>query len=429
MSEVAGFDLDRDTARAWSRFQARLADRIVEMTDEDVLVVDVEVAEDDVDGAAPYVQFAVFGEGTRLRGEVSSNGYLAARYALDDNQADRLVALGWSKPTVLPEDPEGEGSSNFFVDLPAREADRLAVMAVKALREVFAIAHPVFLVAPDLVEDADVSALPQSFAETADEPLATMPECDEQLRDLVDAALRPLFGQPPEKDEDGDIPVPWGSSLVYVRVEQDVPIIQLYSVVVDGVTDTRRAAFEVNVLNRDVRFLKFVLVEDRVIAQIHMPAWPFVPEHLRTMLTGMSRQIDELDEDLVARVGGRQAIEPSDEPADGSTVPQPATSEIASETALTTLLQLEASGPVDPRLAAGVCGFDQALIVRLLHETEGQEIAWRRSRDQALRDGDTDRATACVRELVAWKRTTSLLRRSLRVVVDRSLGREASQGA
>lgn len=213
--------------------------------------------------------------------------------------------------------------------------------------------------------------------------------------------------------------------MVYVRVEEDVPIIQLYSVVADSVTDTRRAAFEVNVLNRDVRFLKFVLVEDRVIAQIHMPAWPFVPEHLRTMLTGMSRQIDELDEDLVARIGGRRALEPSDE----SAVPRRATSEIASDTALTTLLQLEASGPVDPRLAAGVCGFDQALIVRLLHETEGQEIAWRRSRDQALRDGDTDGATACVRELVAWKRTTSLLRRSLRVVVERDLGRGASQGA
>ena len=39
---------------------------------------------------------------------------------------------------------------------------------------------------------------------------------------------------------------------------------------------------------------KFILVEDRVLAQVHLPAWPFVPEHLRSMLTGMSAKIDDI---------------------------------------------------------------------------------------------------------------------------------------
>ena len=438
MSEFAGFDLDHSTARAWSRFQARLADHVAEMTDQDTLVVDAEVADEDVDGAAPYVQFAGFGEGTMVRGEVSSNAYLAARYYLSAEQYAALEALGWHAPTVGSGEPEGEGSANFFLDLPVTEADRLAVMSVKALREVFGVAHPAFLMAGDLARDPVgegddmLPAVPTERPAEVDEPLATMPESDEELRDLVDAALTSLFGATPKKDDDGDIPVPWGSSLVFVRVEQDVPIVQLFSVVVEGVTDLRRAAFEVNVLNRDLRFMKFILVEDRVLAQVHLPAWPFVPEHLRTMLTGMSQRIDEIDEDLVARIGGRRAFEPADEPdAEHTAVSVQESHQVSPETALLTLLQLdaEASGSVDPQLAAGVCGYDQELIVRLLRQTEEQEIAWRKSRDQALLDGGTEEARACDHELVAWERTTSLLRRTLRLVVERALGRDTGHAS
>jgi hypothetical protein len=432
VGELAGFDLDRSTARAWSSFQARLADHIAEMTDQDTLVVDAEVAEKAVDGAAPYVQFAGFGEGTMVRGEVSSNAYLAEQHGLTGGQCGQLEALGWHPPTVAAGEAEGPGSANFFVDLPLEEADRLAVMSVRALREVFGVAHPAFLVAGDLDDFSDASP-PQAVersAGRADEPLATVPESDEELRDLVDAALTPLFGSVPTKDDDGDIPVPWGSSLVFVRVEQDVPIVQLFSIVVEGVTDLRRAAFELNVLNRDLRFPKFVLVEDRVVAQVHLPAWPFVPEHLRTMLTGMSQRIDEIDEDLVARIGGRRALEPADEPDVVTTaVAARASSEISSDTALHTLLQLDAdaTGSVDPRLAASVCHYDQELVVRLLRQTEEQETAWRSSRDQALLAGHTEEASACDHELRAWERTTGLLRRALRLVVERALDREAGR--
>ena len=454
MSEFAGFDLDRITARAWSRFQARLADHLAEMGDDDTLVIDTEVAADDLPGAAPYVQFAGFGDGTMVRGEVSSNTYLAEPFELDEARVDRLAELGWRLPTVGPGEPEGQGSANFFVDLPLNEADRLAVMAVKALREVFGVAHPAFLDAGGLGAEPDELAFTTADGDDlvpADEPLAVMPESAEHLGDLVDAALTPLFGSTPEKDSDGDIPVPWGSSLVFVRVDEEVPIVQLFSIVVEEVEDLGRAAFEVGVLNRDDRFIKFLLVEDRVIARVHLPAWPFVPEHLRSMLTGMSAKIDEIDEDLVVRIGGRRAFDsPSEDDADDAhaedgadavhgrsrrretarvSVAQPAA--VSDDTALMTLLELDAdaSGAVDPELAAGVCGFDQELVVRLLGETERQEVAWREARDRALLEGDADEAAACDHEMEAWERTTKLLRRALRLVVERALGRDTSAGA
>jgi len=47
LSELAGFDLDRSTARAWSKFQARLADHVADMEDDDILVVEAESAVDE----------------------------------------------------------------------------------------------------------------------------------------------------------------------------------------------------------------------------------------------------------------------------------------------------------------------------------------------------------------------------------------------
>jgi hypothetical protein len=428
VSEFAGFDLDHSTARAWSRFQARLADHLVEMGDDDILVVDTEVARSDLAGAAPYVQFAC-GSST-LRGEVSSNSFLAEAYRLDEDDVGDVTALGWQPPTVGPGMPVGEGSANFFVDLPRSEADRLAVMAVKVLREVFGVPHPSFLAAGGLGQDPEVPGPPAE--EQSPEPLAVMPESAENLRDLVDAALTPLFESPPERDPDGDIPVPWGSSLVFVRVDEETPVVELFSVVVDAVADLERAAFEVAVLNRDLRFMKFLLVDGRVLAHVHLPAWPFVPEHLRSMLTGMSAKLDELDEDLLARVGGRLPFSSPEEEGSGSRAPATGLrTTLSDETTLMTLLQLDAdaTGAVDVGLAAGVCGYDQELIVRLLGETEGQEIAWRRAREEALLEGDRAEAAACRHETEAWERTTVLLRRALRVTVERALGRDKSAGA
>jgi hypothetical protein len=88
------FDLDRATMRAWSRFQADLADHVVAMADDGVLVVDVETGlDEEATGAAPYVQFCAWGEGL-VRAEVSSNEYLADDVALDDAGVAALVEVG-----------------------------------------------------------------------------------------------------------------------------------------------------------------------------------------------------------------------------------------------------------------------------------------------------------------------------------------------
>lgn len=442
------------TAEAWVRFQAQLADRLVELRGDDIVVVDVEVAHAAGAGATPYVQFVGDDAGAMLRGEVSSNNYLLPGHALDAEQERALARLGWQAPTTGPDDL-GAGEGNFHVDLPSTEADRLAVMATRTLRDVLGVVHPAFLSAHGLGAEQQTPTEP---AVELDEPMAVMPDGADHLRELVDRALTPLFGQVPVHDRDGDIAVPWGSSIVYVRVEEERPVVELFGYVALDVTDLERAAFEVGVLNRDERFVKFVLEDDRVMARIHLPAWPFVPEHLRTMLTLMSARLDAVDEDLVARVGGLRAVdlvgddEDSDgdedgdegEPYDDRRVAvqdddlaeedaaddgEEAGADLGADRseldeALLTLLQLDADavGSVDPELAASVCGHDRALVLRMLGDTERQEIAWRDARDRAAIAGRPLESEACAHELAAWERTTTLLRASLRVIVERARG-------
>src|SRR3954469_13974739 len=95
MGEFAGFDLDRSTERAWSRFQARLADHVAEMDDDEVLVISADSAVDpEAEGAAPYVQFCAWG-GTLVRSEVSSNAFLADEVRLDEAGVAALEAQSW----------------------------------------------------------------------------------------------------------------------------------------------------------------------------------------------------------------------------------------------------------------------------------------------------------------------------------------------
>lgn len=87
------------------------------------------------------------------------------------------------------------------------------------------------------------------------------------------------------------------------------PVVAIFAPLVKGIANRTRAAKVLSDLNRDNLFAKFFLNEDYVIAEIQMPAPPFVPEQLEDMLAHMSRIAVEFDEGLAerrqARVMGR----------------------------------------------------------------------------------------------------------------------------
>jgi len=305
LDKAASVDLDRATTKAWRRFRRELADRIAYLGAGEGLEVAVEAAIDDPSfGCTPYLQF-YRDEGDNVLGEASGNRNLHTAHRLDREARRRLAEIGWSRPRPK------HGLFNFQTEVDQSHADQLAVMAVTALREVFGVTHPAFLVG-DVGIRADPDLLCADTVELPDEPLATTPDGREHLDQLVDQALVPFLGQVPKRDDGGDIPVVSGTAVVFVRTLPQARLIRIWAEVAVEVSDLDHAKFEVEVLNRDHPFAKFVLVDDRIVAQVHLPAVPFVPEHLRQTLAMMCELADEVDDDLAVRVSGRRFLEPND---------------------------------------------------------------------------------------------------------------------
>lgn len=442
VSDLEAFDLERATGRAWSRFQARLGVHLAEMAEDDTLVIGVESAREDE--TAPYVQLLATGDELYL--EASSNEHLTGPHRLSAGAEATLAELGLEPPTGTPEEvAASDGTANHALTVPRADADRLAVTAVRILRRVFAVPHPAFLEAEGLFDEPLTSA-----AGELDEGLVpVVPRNRAHLLELVDEALTPVFGHVPEHDDDGDIPVVTGSALVFVRVLEQTPAIELFTVVVDGIEHLDRAAFEVNVLNRDARFLQYVLVEDRVLAYLHIPAYPFVPHHLRGLLAMMSKHIDDVDDDLAARVGGRRGtdlgpVDPEDEldhsdddAHPGGYDPEDHECELGPRPlhpVELTIMQIEAEEPgsVTPELAASLCEHDRELALALLAGLATAEAEVRERQDLALLAGEAVEVQETDEELGTIARLTSLLRRALRVMAEADMAerrRGAGKGA
>ena len=327
----AAFDIDGSTARAWRQFTARLGDFLADMQECDVLLVGTLHELDEGAGATPYVQVLNWG-GDRLRGEVCGNAYLAPQFWLDAEDESALLDLGWSAPEA-----DRETTTENWFHLTDGGVDELAVMAVGALREVYGVEHPALLVvsghgsddAPDL--GIPVAQMEAGAEDAHDETVLVIPDSPDELQEAVDAAMAILFERELEKDEDGDIPVVCGTAVLYVRVREEEPTIDLFSTLVDDITDHDAAVREVAILNRDTPFFKFVLVDDRVVARYQLPALPFAPWHLRNLVSKMVEMLEGCVDDLAGRTGGRRWLHVNSEEVDESGDPDEPEDEAAEE--------------------------------------------------------------------------------------------------
>lgn len=342
-------DLDSQVEDEWVRFRGRLAERIAAMDVHDVLTVEAltGVDEDDLDGAAPYAQVLRWDE-EAVRAEVVSNDYLDDRFALSEDGEQTLLEMGWELPEP---DDEGDRVGNFHVHAEPREADRVASMVVTALRQVFGCLHPSFLLGD--LEEAAPAATRRNAPSEGGEDLAVMPTDDDHLRALVDHALREMLGDDLTHDEDGDVPVVEGRSLVWVRVLEDSPSIDLFAHIVLGVRERSRVDLELDLLNRANQLFKFVLVGDCVVMKARLVALPFAAAQLRGLLALMLTEVDDLARELAARLGGRRFLEAARDDVVAQEPPSP----------LTALLEALHEGPMRPSSVAVLFDHDRLAII------------------------------------------------------------------
>jgi hypothetical protein len=293
------FDIDRSTAQAWAEFQARLSEVISVIDDSVDLRIGTESESAD---AAPYLTFSSPVR-HRVRCEAASNAVLGEDFQLTADQLATMEGYGWNPPT----EQSLVASVNFWVEDSQEQSDRLAELAVRALRDVYGVQHPVFL-APDQLAEV-LQPKPGPITATAefavDDVRATVPGSQEHLNDLVDEELTEMFGHRPIRDAEGDIAIRVGSTMLFLRTAADGREIVVFAAVVHDVAGRSRATEILNDLNVDVRWVKFQLIRDRVFVTLSLPARPFVPAHLHQAVRIMSEVADGIDDELAGKLNGR----------------------------------------------------------------------------------------------------------------------------
>ncbi|NLG55156.1 MAG: hypothetical protein GX542_05845 [Rhodococcus sp.] len=303
---VPGLDLDRTITIAWAAFERRLTDHIAAMRDGDVLRLERESAQrSPAPFVMPCIQFGVW-DGGIVRCEVTSNDHLEPIHALTPENEQYLAQLGWNRPThrVGEESPgnSSAGSSAFYVDRHRSWAATLAAMSVNVFRRVWSITHPSFL-----SSQSSGTAFPTPGADmlpSLDPFQAIVPTDRDHLVALVSQTLAPTLGGVPEHDANGDLLVRVASALLYVSPLAGTTDIQVVALLVDKVSNHAATETVLAQLNRRWPRLKFLLVDNRLMATVLVPGMPFVPLHLSEMVETMTQALRATDGSLAAQLGG-----------------------------------------------------------------------------------------------------------------------------
>ena len=347
---------------AWRGFRQRLADRLAEMVEDDVLIVALEREAEA--GAAPYCQAAAGPDALRV--EAVSNVYLSPELELDGLQEALLQDLGFAEPEA--EDWQ-EGPTNYWIDLGQREADLVAVMVVRALREVYGVVHPIYLSADGLEPQAERQLKPIPPRPRPDVPVH--PDGPDDIRRAIDLAVRNLLSEKPEWDDDGCLPLPTQRTWVWVIVSEASPRILLNAPLADDVVDDSRALVEVNLLNQREYGLTFSLRDGRITVTRELDVAVLIPAQVRLEIERLTSQVDGWANDLVTRVGGRRMDEQAvAQPVGASRTDRPTSGRFATAYAVMVELERGQRGSVDPAAMARIFENDTGLLLKAIRINE-----------------------------------------------------------
>ncbi|MDR1512564.1 MAG: YbjN domain-containing protein [Propionibacteriaceae bacterium] len=310
MTSHDDFDLDRSTEQAWVDFGARLAEVLSMMDSTEPLTVSTQDGDQDVTG---YIKF-VAPSRDRLLALVPDNPRLPDDHHLTAGQTDELIGAGWRPPS--PETGD-EASTHYWVEGSQGRSEELAQLAVRALRQVFGVHHPVFLASDVLAEilhagpvEDDLGAVVSPVAgldplEAPDEFAAVLPTNAAHLGVLVQRLLRGMPEITPMRDAEGDLAIRVGSAMVFVRVPADGLEVLVFAPVVHDIDGRSRAAEVLNDINAHARWVRFSLLRDRVFVAMSILARPFVPAHLRQAIAEVCKVADGVDDLLAQSLHGR----------------------------------------------------------------------------------------------------------------------------
>ena len=334
---------------------------------------------------------------------VSSNSAVEPAQRLGRSTLTDLRRLGLIRTTA----------KGYTATFPMSHVDEAAALVVAVLRDVLGVVHPSMLVSRErsLTPEAPAGS-PEAWGDTVIQALSP-----EHLGHVVVGTLTAMLGQEPRRDSDGDLVVPRGRAVAFVRCHPRRTLVQVFGHLTINVRDGAAVDVAVARLNQEHELLKFVHADGAVFVSVDLSAAPFVPAHLKGALAHLLHVIDGEQESVAAATGGRTFLEaPQADPSDGE--PD------RIHPVMARFLQLDAleEGSVDAHDMAKLCGYDDDLILELIRWNEEQEIEWMKAHDDALDRDEQVEAAACERERAHAERTVTLLRQTLHLVL---LGKSA----
>lgn len=142
-----------------------------------------------------------------------------------------------------------------------------------------------------------------------DGPISGLPALQPADRDelfwMVHLLLEEMIDRVPDLDEEHDFVLHHLGQRVSIQVDRETFGVCVQARVAHEIPAPRRAALELSVLNRDHRWIRWILRDDTVWQEFNLLAQPFVPKHLGVLLDLFLQTMTSTRDDLVYRIGAR----------------------------------------------------------------------------------------------------------------------------
>jgi hypothetical protein len=336
--DPAGGNLKEKVAEAWRDFARQLQGELRELPAGTTIDLTLDPTASGT-GDAIYSVQVTGEEGDLLSAIAVGNADLPAAFRLDRAAVADLVALGWSPPGVVP----GSGES-FGCRVARSEHNRLGVQIARTLRDIYGAPHPAFLtyLAHDLnsrivpvtslgaarslasVVDADGDGTVDAVRDDSDRALVRLGDESDglPLHDKVTTVVARLLKTTPDAlpvDPDGDIGIRSGSAMVFVRVRDNPPLVDVFSPILTEVRPTEQLYVKLSELTNRMPIGRLYCANDTVWASVPVFGRDFQPTHLMLAVQVMTGLADELDDRLHGEFGGKRFFGEGDKPTSTST--------------------------------------------------------------------------------------------------------------
>jgi hypothetical protein len=329
LDEPTTADLRAKVTDAWREFAAALAALLPTLPEGAHVDLTLDPTASGTGAAVYSVSLKVGPEGA-LDALAVGNAGLPEGFRMDRAAVAALVALGWSPPGVVA----GSGDS-FGYSTTVAHAQRLATLVSRTLRDVYGAPHPAFLVylvhdeqdqpldtaplgtarhEPSLDDDIDLDALDNDGALSA--ALASAAEeipLEERVRSVVATMSKTTVDQL-QVDGDGDVGIRAGSAMVFVRVRDNPPLVDVFSPILTEVEPTEQLYVKLSELTNRMPIGRLYCTGDTVWASIPVFGRNFQATHLMLAVQVMTGLADELDDRLHGEFGGKRFFGEGDKP-------------------------------------------------------------------------------------------------------------------